>query len=46
MSQIIKKLHGANMYIDLTTQKGVIEWKQDRCPWNESENTNVHKRAI
>ena len=34
MEEIIKKLHGANMDIDLATPKGKISWQQDGCPWN------------
>jgi len=41
----MKQLKGANMDIDLTTQKDV-SWKQDKCPWNEEENTNKHKCAV
>ena len=41
----IRKLTGANMDIDLTTQKDV-SWKQDKCPWNEAEKTSVHKCAV
>ena len=46
MDEIIKKLNGANMDIDLATPKSIIPWEQDRCPWNEAENTNEHKCAI
>ena len=41
----MKQLKGANMDINLTTQKD-ISWKQDKCPWNEEENTNKHKCAV
>ncbi|MBS3157489.1 hypothetical protein J4442_04960 [Candidatus Woesearchaeota archaeon] len=41
----MKQLKGANMDIDLITQKDV-SWKQDKCPWNEEENTNKHKCAV
>jgi len=41
----MKQLKGANMDINLTTQKD-ISWKQDKCPWNEEENTNEHKCAV
>ena len=41
----MKQLKGANMDIDLITQKDV-SWKQDKCPWNEEENTNEHKCAV
>lgn len=40
------KLKGANMDIDLTTNPENISWKQSKCPWNEKENTNIHKCAI
>lgn len=40
-----KILSGANMDIDLTSSKE-ISWKQDKCSWNKSENTNCHKCAI
>lgn len=43
---IIKKLDGANMDIDLTTNQENIEWKQDKCPWNEADKTNDHKCAV
>lgn len=45
MSKHIRKLDGANMDIDLTSKKN-ISWKQDQCPWNQAENTNIHKCAV
>ncbi len=45
-NKIIKKLDGANMDIDLTTENNDISWDQDKCPWNEAENSNEHKCAI
>lgn len=42
----ILKLDGANMDIDLATDSAKISWKQDACPWNRTENTNIHKCAI
>ena len=33
------------MDINLTTPSDRIGWKQDRCPWNWTENTNHHKCA-
>jgi hypothetical protein len=45
MSELIKKLHGANIDVDLATPKDMIAWEQDQCPWNEAENTNEHKCA-
>lgn len=41
----MKKLKGANMDIDLASEKD-ISWKQDKCPWNEAKNTTKHKCAI
>jgi hypothetical protein len=46
MDAVIKKLKGANMDIDLATPKSMIPWEQDRCPWNEAENTDEHKCAV
>lgn len=43
---IIQKLSGANMDIDLTTPSDEISWKQSKCPWNVAENTNEHRCAI
>ena len=45
MSELSKKLDGANMDIDLATAKNMISWEQDGCPWNEAEMTNEHKCA-
>jgi hypothetical protein len=42
---MIKKLDGANMDIDLTSQDKT-SWKQDTCPWNKAEGTDVHKCAV
>ena len=39
----IKKLQGANMDIDLTSNPKDLSWKQDICPWNKDEYTNKHK---
>jgi len=39
-----KELKGANMDIDLVPAK--VDWKQDKCPWNEADHTNKHKCAI
>ena len=41
----IKKLDGANMDIDLTSEDKT-SWKQMPCPWNEKEKTDIHKCAI
>ena len=46
MNDHIRKLNGANMDIDLATPRGEISWEQDRCPWNEAEQTNEHRCAI
>ncbi len=46
MDQEIRKLDGANMDIDLTTPAEEIGWRQDRCPWNEAENSDEHKCAV
>jgi hypothetical protein len=46
MDEVIKKLNGANMDIDLASPRSMISWEQDRCPWNEDENTNEHKCAV
>ena len=45
-NKIIKKFVGANMDIDLITEKKNISWKQDKCPWNKADNTNEHKCAV
>jgi len=41
----VKELKGANIDIDLTSEKD-ISWKQDKCPWNKADNTNEHKCAV
>ena len=46
MNDLIKKLKGANMDIDLATPKNMIAWEQDGCPWNAVENTIEHKCAV
>ena len=46
MNDHIRNLNGANMDIDLATPRGEISWEQDRCPWNEAEQTNEHRCAI
>ena len=43
---MIRELNGANMDIDLTTEPKNVSWKQDKCPWNEAENTKEHKCAV
>ena len=46
MKGTIRKLNGANMDIDLATPPGAIEWRQDRCPWNEAEGADRHRCAV
>jgi len=46
MSELIRKLSGANMDIDLTTPENQIDWQQDRCPWNQAEGTDLHQCAV
>jgi hypothetical protein len=46
MSELIRKLDGANMDIDLATPASAISWEQDKCPWNEDEKTGEHKCAV
>jgi hypothetical protein len=45
-NKVIQKFDGANMDIDLTTERKEIDWSQDKCPWNEAEKTDEHKCAI
>ena len=46
MNELIRKLNGANMDIDLATSAGTIPWKQEPCPWNEAEQTDEHNCAV
>ena len=46
MNNKVKQLSGANMDIDLTSNKSDISWEQKTCPWNEDDNTNEHKCAV
>lgn len=46
MDDVIRKLDGANMDIDLTTPAGEIVWQQDTCPWNAADDSAVHKCAV
>jgi len=46
MNELIRKLSGANMDIDLATPAGKISWKQEKCPWNEAEQTDTHQCAV
>jgi hypothetical protein len=41
----LKHLDGANMDIDLTSEDKT-SWTQNKCPWNESEKTDIHKCAV
>jgi len=45
-NKVIRKLGGANMDIDLTTENGMINWEQDLCPWNTAEKSSEHKCAV
>lgn len=42
---MIRKPDGANMEPDLATPIEMIQWKQDKCPWNEAESTDDHNCA-
>ena len=42
----VLKLHGANMDIDLASDKKKIPWRQDACPWNKASGTSAHKCAV
>lgn len=44
-NETIKKLDGANMDIDLTSEDQT-SWKQMKCPWNEADGTSSHKCAV
>lgn len=46
MNKGIRKLNGANMDVDLNSPEDLITWKQDSCPWNDTEQTLEHKGAI
>lgn len=46
MEDQTRELKGANMDIDLTTEEDKINWKQDKCPWNEAEKNKKHKCAV
>jgi hypothetical protein len=41
----MRRLSGANMDIDLATPVGAIAWAQERCPWNEAEESEAHRCA-
>ena len=40
----MKELKGANMDIDLVSEN--VGWDQMHCPWNDAEQTNIHKCAV
>ena len=46
LNNMILKLDGANMDIDLVTPEDQIVWEQDPCPWNTAESTLGHKCAV
>lgn len=46
MTTMIRKLDGADMDIDLATPADRIQWQQDKCPWNEVEETDEHRCAV
>jgi hypothetical protein len=46
MSNLIRKLSGANLDIDLASSEDQIGWKQDQCPWNVAEKSFEHKCAL
>ncbi|MBU1198916.1 MAG: hypothetical protein KKF46_05795 [Nanoarchaeota archaeon] len=45
MKEKILSLKGADMDIDLIHNSD-LDWKQDKCPWNELEGTDKHKCAV
>lgn len=45
MSEMIRELRGGNMDIDLLP-KADLKWEQERCPWNEAEQTAAHRCAV
>jgi len=44
--ELIRKLHGANMDIDLATPPGNIAWSQASCPWNDTDGVRDHRCAV
>ncbi len=46
MADVIRRLHGANMDIDLASPGASIAWQQDACPWNQAEKALEHKCAV
>jgi hypothetical protein len=45
INKTVNRLAGANIDIDLTCSEK-IPWKQCICPWNELENSTIHKCAV
>ena len=45
MSETFRELRGGNMDIDLVP-KADLKWEQERCPWNEAEQTTAHRCAV
>lgn len=46
MENVVRKLDGANMDIDLASPVDQIGWNQDACPWNTAEETSEHMCAV
>jgi hypothetical protein len=46
LDELVRRLGGANMDIDLATLAGSIAWQQDQCPWNDAESTEEHRCAV
>jgi len=46
MSDVLHRLHGANMDIDLATKPDDITWSQVPCPWNAAEGVASHRCAV
>jgi len=46
MNEVVRRLKGANMDIDLDTPQAEIAWQQDACPWNAAENSHAHRCAV
>ena len=46
MNDVIRRLSGANMDIDLATPPDEISWQQAACPWNAAEGGRAHRCAV
>jgi hypothetical protein len=46
MGQVIGKLKGGNLDIDLATPQERIPWQQNTCPWNAAEGGDQHRCAV